>query len=96
MDKDAEKLLLFTVQRNVSTLFKSFLSTLENVVDDHDEALLKLHSSLPPEYKKYVELADYLSESRCSRIRKLILDSGNDCYRQIEEEFKKYKIDFQK
>lgn len=91
---NAEALLLFAVHKNISALFKSFLSTLENITADHDESLLKLHSSLPPEYKKFVELADYLSESKCSRLRKIILDNGNDCYRSIEEEFRKYKVDF--
>lgn len=91
---DAEALLLFAVRRNITALFKSFVVTLEDITADHDDALLKLHASLPPEYKKHVELADYLSEAKCERLRKKVLDHGNDAYRSIEEEFKKYKVEF--
>ncbi len=86
--------LLFTIERNNRILYKSFLAMLESIVNDHDDAMLKLHASLPPEYRKYVELADYLGEAKCDRLRKFVLDNGNDCFRAHETEMKKYKIEF--
>ncbi len=91
---NAEAVLTFTQRRHITLLFKSFITTLENITHDHDECMLKLRAALPKDHRQYVELADYLSEDRYQRYRKAILDAGNDTLRTLEEEIKKFKVDF--
>lgn len=66
----------------------------EQLGEEHDEAMTKLYDSLPPEYKEYVNLADHFTEEKGERIRKAVLQRGNDCRRAIEEEIEKYNITF--
>lgn len=89
---DAEEVLRFQIRRNITSLFKSFLIILEDLGLEHDEALNLLYEKLPPEYKVYVELADYLSEEKSENLRKKVLGAGNDCFRQIEDVLKNFTI----
>jgi hypothetical protein len=91
---DAAEALRFQVKRQVTTLFKSFLVVLEDLGLEHDEALKMLKDKLPESYKVYVELADHFTEEKEERLRSKILGTGNDCWRSIEEELKKYEIRF--
>lgn len=85
-------ILLFHIKRNITNLFKNFLVILEENTSDHDEAISKLYEALPDEYKKYVELADYLSDDKCERVRKKVLSQGNDAYRALEDQIKHFDI----
>jgi hypothetical protein len=89
---DPEELLRFQIRRLVTVLFKSFLVILEDLGLDHDAALQLLYDKLPPEYRPYVELADYLTVDKGDRLRKKVLTAGNDCCRQIEEILKSFTI----
>jgi len=92
--KGPDAVFSFTVRRNVTNLFKSFLTTLEDITSEHDEALLKLRATLPPEHRHCVDLAAFLTEAKCIRLRKNVLEAGNDTIRSLEEERVKYKIEF--
>ena len=48
--------------------------------------------SLPDEHKGKVVLAEFMTKERCNRIRKDILDRGNDCIRNIQEQLSQVKI----
>lgn len=88
---DAE-MVEFQVRRNVTLLFKSQLEMLEDIVDEHDNAMGKLAEKLPKEYADYLELVDYLNEQKFEMLRKRILGKGNDCIRNIEESLKNFEI----
>jgi hypothetical protein len=93
-DNKAEEMFRFQVRRNIVSLFKRFLENVEALGDCHQESMDKLKELLPEEYKKYVNLAEYFTPAREEALRKQILDAGNDCIRNIEEELKQFKIKF--
>lgn len=86
----------YTADRRVTELFKEVLAMFEQLAEEHDEALEKLYAALPPEYCKYVDLADHFTEEKGDRIRRAVLQRGNDCKRSIREELDKYDITFRK
>jgi hypothetical protein len=88
------EILRFQMNRQISLLFKSFLILTARLADEHDIALDKLEEHLPDEYRKYVSLADYLSDEKREMVRKEILDAGNDTIRFLERELAKYEIKF--
>lgn len=75
--------LRYQLDRIVTNLFKGYLIMLEDLGDSHDEALAKLKAALPPDYRPFVDLADYLTEERGVALRKKVLDAGNDSKRDI-------------
>ncbi len=87
-------ILSFTVKRNVINLFKEFLVILENLEQEHEEALTKLAHTLPPESQKELYLADHFTDEKMERLRKQVLSRGNDTIRSIEEQLKQYDIKF--
>ena len=89
-------MLAFAIRRNVTLLFKQQLELLEDLADEHDNAMRKLSEKLPKPYADYVELADYLNEQKFEMLRKRILGKGNDCIRTIEESLKDFKITIKK
>ena len=88
LKRTREEIFLFQVERNVKNLYKSFLETVEILKDRHDGKMSELELSLPNE-SYLVRLADSFNEEEMQRARKRILDSGNDCIRNIEEAAKK-------
>lgn len=92
LEMEESEVLRFQVNRNITNFYKSMLVMLEDIAEDHDNALCKLQEHLPTEYKKYVDLADYLTEEKFSNLRGKILSGGNDTIRQIEEQMKNFEI----
>lgn len=91
-----DDVLRFQVHRIVTNLFKNQLVLLEDLAQDHDAAMAKLHASLPAEYQPYVKLADYLDEDRGARLRSKTLDAGNEAIRALEEQLAFYDIHLRK
>ncbi len=81
----AEAVLRFQQERIVKNLFKEFLSVLEELAHEHDEALDKMEKALPSEHKHFVGLADCLTPEKGDRLRKRVLDRGNDALRSLHE-----------
>ncbi len=63
----------------------------EQLAEEHDEAMSKLHQALPPEYKEYVDLADHFTKEKYDRIRRAILQRGNDAKRAVRDELDRYQ-----
>ena len=78
--------------RQIVTLFKECLAMFEQLAEEHDEAMEKLHTALPDQYKPYVDLADHYTEEKGDRIRRAVLQRGNDCKRAVREELDKYTL----
>ena len=91
---DLNQSVQYAVSRQVITLMKEYLAIMEQLAEEHDEALDKLCAALPPEYHAYVNLADHFTEEKEGRIRKAVLGRGNDCKRAILEELDKYDLEF--
>ena len=94
LDAKAEEILSFQVNRQVTNLFKEYLFILEKLVDEHKESSDKLKQFLPDQYKVYVDLSDFLTETKFSFLRREILGRGNDAIRNVDQELDKFKIDF--
>lgn len=89
-----DKILAFSVRRNITSLFKDFLVILENLSEDHNEALNKLVKTLPPDSQKQLYLADHFTNDKMEQLRKRILAKGNDSIRSVETDMKNYNITF--
>jgi len=89
---NGNEVLRFQINRNVTILFKAELEMLEDIADEHDNAIKKLLAKLPKEYHEYVELVDYLNEQKFATLRKRILGRGNDCIRNLEEVLKDFDV----
>ncbi len=91
---DLREHLKYIARRQVINLYKEMLLMFEQLAEEHDEAMGKLYDLLPTEYQPYVDLADHFTEEKGDRIRRAVLQRGNDCKRTIEEEINKYEINF--
>ena len=93
LSMDVQEILKGSCHRHVVFLFKEVLTLLEQLAEEHDESLAKLATNLPEEYRKYIPLADYFTEDKADRLRRSVLQRGNDCARAIRDEIDKYKVD---
>ncbi len=84
----------FTVERHIVTLFKECLMIVEQLAEEHDEAMEKMYQALPPEYRTYVNLADHFTEEKYDRIRRAILQRGNDAKRAVHDEMEQFEFTF--
>jgi hypothetical protein len=81
----AGDLLRAKVAQNTNRTIAATLSILEEMADEHDVALAKLKGALPPDYRAFVDLADWLSQARFDILRNRILKTANDGRRDVEE-----------
>lgn len=88
------EVLRFQIDRNVKAIFWAYLAVLEDLGVEHDIAMKKLVDALPPEYKDYVSLADYLSDEKGAQLRKRVLDVGNNHLREIATILESFEIEF--
>lgn len=91
---DPHQSLQYSCERQIVALFKEFLSMVEGLAEEHDETLAKLAGALPKEYHPHLDLADYFTLDRADRLRRAILQRGNDCKRAIRQEIDKYNVEF--
>lgn len=64
----------------------------EQLGEEHDESMEKLYNALPETYREYVRLADHFTEEKSDRIRRAILQRGNDCKRAVSAELDQYDL----
>lgn len=91
MSVDLNDLLRFQIKRNVTNLYKNYLTMLEDLQDQHANNFTKLKRSLPAD-QKVIEQADYLDQKRMEYLRRKVLDMGNNCFREISTELEKFKV----
>lgn len=92
LNVEEAEILHFQAHRIITNFYKEMLVMIEDLAEEHDDALCKLQDNLPDQYKKYVDLADYFPEEKSIKLRKRILDRGNDAIRQIEDQLKNFEI----
>lgn len=83
-----------TQRAQVKTLYKGLLREIEDLKEDFDERFQLFQDQLPPEYLKMLIAANPFTEARFMRLRKRILDSGNDVERALMGESEKYTVSF--
>ena len=81
-------------RRLITALFKDFLETISEVKEAHDEYFGNLMEKLPPEFITTLVVGNPLSDDKFMRLRKKILDRGNDTIRDSEVELGNYSISF--
>jgi len=80
MNTPENNLITVFTHKEIVLLYKTFLETIEDLRQEHDSMLQKLKSSGDP---KVVEMTDYFTPEKYDRIRKRVLDQGNECSRRI-------------
>jgi len=80
--------------RFVTALFKGYLDILAEVKASHDEYYGNLLKELPKEFLPVLLIGNPLSEEKFKRLRKRVLDAGNDAIRESELELNNYSIGF--
>lgn len=91
---NAKEQLLERQHAHVKSLFKTLLSEIENIKEDFDERYRLLQDQLPPEHLPMLYAANPLTNDRFMRIRKKILDVGNDVSRAMDSETERYDVTF--
>lgn len=91
---NAKEEFLERQRSNVRSLFKTLLAEIENIKEDHDERYRLLQDQLPSEYLPMLYAANPLTDDRFMRIRKKILDVGNDVSRAMDSETERYDVTF--
>lgn len=80
---------LFVSKKWTVALFKQVLIMLEDLKKTHDINFKKLYNSFP-EDKNLISIADYFDEDQFTRIRKRILDYGNETVRNLEKDINNF------
>lgn len=93
---DAKGLLTFQVGKDITYLYKRFLTELEDMRNQHIFMLEKLEKELPPEYHAMIRTANYFDETEFGYRRKKVLDAGNDAKRNIVDQLTKFDVSIKK
>jgi hypothetical protein len=85
-------IISFQVHRNIVNLYKKYFEITEDLLRDHKAFVSKLKSN--PLDDVSIDDLDCFTDEKYDHIRKRILDSGNDCVREIEKtlEFVEIKL----
>lgn len=79
-------LLKAKIRMAVNRVMATYLGNLEELADEHDEAMGKLIDALPEAERAKVKLADVYGEARFEAIRRHVLRCGNGELRELEEQ----------
>lgn len=85
-------LIKIKVKHSINRLLKNYLTLLEELADEHDESMGKVHDALPPQYRPLIVVADHFGDARFNVIRKRVLDLGNDSIRELEDAINNLRI----
>lgn len=91
---EAKEILSKKSSKATSQLFKHYLMLIEDLKYEHDKYLRKIKSEIPSQYHNVVDNADTFDEEKMSRIRKRVLDLGNEAIRSFEAEINDFSISF--
>jgi len=81
---EASALLKTKVSLETNRIIATYLSILEEIGSEHDEAVAKLREALPPDKKAYADLIRYFTEDKYEIMRSRVLRAANDARREIE------------
>ena len=76
-------IISFQVHRNIVNLYKKHFEIIEDLQIEHESFLSKIKKNSLDDLP--LDDLNYFTSERYDHIRKRILDSGNDCIREIEK-----------
>jgi hypothetical protein len=91
---NAKETLSKKSSKSVSQLFKQYLMLIEDLKFEHDQCFKKIKSEIPSEYHTVIDNADTFDEEKMLRIRKRILDLGNEAIRTFDTEMNDFSVSF--
>lgn len=85
MDKNLIEALKFVSRRDITKLYKDFLSLLQDMSAERAKMNKLLEQVIPPSYHILLDGCSFFDENVQAKTRKKVLDLGNDAIRnQIE------------
>lgn len=91
---DAKQSLSKKSTKSISFLFKQYLMLIEDLKFEHDQYLKKIKDKIPSEYHNVIDDADTFDEEKMSRIRKRVLDIGNETIRSFDSDINDFTVNF--
>ena len=92
-DDDIKNLLQYQIKRAVINLFKSHLTHLEDLQQDHTSAINKVEGLVDEDF---IKMVDWFSSEKHGYYRKKTLDSGNEAVRDLENLLENFEIRLKK
>jgi signal transduction histidine kinase len=80
MHSPEDNLIAVQTHKEITRLYKTFLELVEDIRSDNEAMVKKVAEKCGPEVAKDV---NYLTQEKYEQIRKRVLDSGNECARQM-------------
>lgn len=93
---DAKGLLRFQMDKDITYLYKRFLTELEDMRNQHAFMLEKLEKELPQEYHSLIRAVNYYDDTEFGYRRKKVLDAGNDAKRNVIDQLTKFEVSMKK
>ena len=91
---DAKQSLSRKSNKSIAYLFKQYLMLIEDLKFEHDQYLKKIKQEIPSNYHNVIDNADTFDDEKLSRIRKRVLDIGNETIRSLDTELDEFSINF--
>lgn len=91
---DAKQTLSKKTSKSISFLFKQYLMLIEDLKFEHDQYLKKIKEQIPSEFHNSIDNANSFDEEKMSRIRKRVLDLGNETIRSMDSEISDFSVNF--
>jgi hypothetical protein len=91
---DAKESLSKKSTKSISFLFKQYLSLIEDLKFEHDQFLKKIKQEIPSEHHNLIDNADTFDDEKMARIRKRVLDIGNETIRSLDNELNDFTVNF--
>lgn len=82
MSIDAKKMVAFQTERTNVNLYKNLFVIVEDIEQSHRDMLNKIVQLVKEEDVVKIHLANYFTEEYYQRLRKKILDAGNEASRE--------------
>jgi hypothetical protein len=91
---DAKQSLSKRSSKSIAYLFKQYLMIIEDLKFEHDQYLKKIKLEIPSEFHNVIDNADTFDNDKLSRIRKRVLDIGNETIRSVDSEMDDFSVNF--
>jgi hypothetical protein len=91
---DAKQTLSKKTSKSISFLFKQYLMLIEDLKFEHDQYVKKIKQEIPSEFHNVIDNADSFNEEKMSRIRKRVLDLGNETIRSMDSDISDFSVNF--
>jgi hypothetical protein len=91
---DAKETLSKKSNKSISFLFKQYLMLIEDLKFEHDQFLKKIKQEIPSQYHNAIDNIDNFDDEKMQRIRKRVLDIGNETIRTFDNDINDFTINF--